>query len=74
MLVNDDFEGARDAFVRAMNASPGDQRLVLNFDVLIHGPEYIGKPKSLMLSVNTGETSKRGLRVTVNWTTKLNNE
>ena len=44
MLVYHDLAGARDAFIRAVHASPHDKRITTNFNVLIQDPDYYGRP------------------------------
>ena len=43
MLVYHDLEGARDAFIRAVVASPHDNRISKNFNMLIQDKDYYGR-------------------------------
>jgi hypothetical protein len=43
MLVYKDLEGARDAFIRAVSASPHDKRIAKNFNILIQDPDFYGR-------------------------------
>jgi len=47
MLVHQDLEGARRAFMHAMKLSPNNKTLSSNFNVLLQDKDYLGLPTTV---------------------------
>ena len=42
MLVTNDLEGARKSFIESLTLAPKDKHIVLNFNVLLQDPDFLG--------------------------------